>query len=98
MIVDHSRSAGLVLAEPDDFKGFKLRLRGAEARRPALPGIVFVDDDNVLIGIDTVTSLPGAPSTAAWREGFDRMVAYAATKGWIDTATHAIRAHVERVS
>ncbi len=98
MIVDFAPGIGPVLVDADDFKGFKLRLPAAGARRPDLPGIAFVDDANVLVGIDAVTRLPGAPDTDGWRAGFRKMVDYAATKGWIDDATNSIRAHVERVS
>jgi hypothetical protein len=96
MIVDYTPGAGLSLVEPDDFKGFKLRAAGSEMR-PAIPGVSFVDDGNVLIGIDTVRVLPGAPATPEWRAGFQSMIDYAARKGWIDEATNSIRAHVERV-
>jgi len=96
MIVDYSPATGLALVEADDFKGFKLRLRETAETRPELDGIRFVDDGNVLIGLDTVRSLPGAPGTEAWNASFQKMVDYAATKGWIDDATQSIRAHVER--
>lgn len=97
MIVDHSSSGELSLLEADDFKGFKLRLRAVGPARPDLKGIVFVDDDNVLVDIAVVKSLAGARATEAWNRDFGRMVDYAATKGWVDTETYALRAHVERV-
>lgn len=96
MIVDHSPAAGLRLLEAEDFKGFKLRLSGHAEPRPAIDGIRFVDDGNVLIGVDLVPALPGAPETAQWREAYRAMVAHAAGKGWVDDASNAIRAHVER--
>ena len=97
MIVDHSPSTGTRLLEAEDFKGFKLRLSGAAETRPSIDGVRFVDDGNVLIGVDLVPALPGAPDTAEWRGGYQAMIAYAAGKGWIDEATNAIRAHVERL-
>lgn len=97
MIVEHSPATGLRLLEAGDFKGFKLRLSGSVESRPAIDGVRFVDDGNVLIGIDLVPGLPGAPDTAEWRKAYEAMVAYAAGKGWIDAATNAIRAHVERL-
>jgi hypothetical protein len=96
MIVDYTPGTGLSLVEPNDFKGFKLRIADAETR-PTLPGVSFVDDGNVLIGIDAVRALPGAPDTDEWRAGYRAMIDYAARKGWIDEATNSIRAHVERV-
>jgi hypothetical protein len=96
VIVDHSPASGLALVEPDDFKAFKLRLRNSAEVRPALSGVVFVDDANALVAIDAVTALPGVPPTDAWQTGFRKMIDYADTRGWIDHATHSIRAHVER--
>lgn len=96
MIVDFSPQTGLTLVETDDFKGFKLRLRECGDRRLDLPGVTFSDDANALVSIEAVLRLPGTPDTAAWRSDFDKMLAYAATKGWIDSTTNAIRAHVER--
>lgn len=97
MIVDYDASRGLTLHEADDFKGFKLRLAGDE-KRPPISGVTFVDDGNVLIGVDLVPTLPGAPRTPEWMAGYRAMVDYAAKKGWIDTTTNSIRAHVERAS
>lgn len=97
MIVELSPNDGLRLLEADDFKGFKLRLSGLADPRPVIEGVRFVDDGNVLIGVDLVPMLPGAPDSAEWRRGFRAMVAYAAGKGWVDEATSAIRAHVERL-
>lgn len=98
MIVDFSPAEGLRLVEPQDFKSFKLRLRDTDEARPTIPSVAFVDDVNVLISVDAVPRLPGAPSTPEWKAGFDRMVDYAAGKGWIDPVTKAIRAHVERAA
>lgn len=96
MIVDYSPTTGLSLVEAGDFKGFKVRIRECADRQPDLPGVTFSDDANALVSIEAVLRLPGAPDTAAWRSDFGKMLAYAATKGWVDSTTNAIRAHVER--
>lgn len=96
MIVDYTPARGLTLAEPLDFKGFKLRLSGVAETRPAIDGIRFADDGHVFIAPETVIGLAGPVATEEWRAGFDKMVAYAASKGWTDPETNAIRAHVER--
>lgn len=97
MIVDYQPASGLSLLEAQDFKGFKLRLRDTDERRPSIEGVTFVDDGNVLIGVDLVPALPGAPDDEAWLTGYRRMIDYAASKGWMDGETDAIRAHVERL-
>jgi len=96
MIIDHSRQDGLRLLEAEDLKRFKLRLQGGELR-PTLGGVTFVDDDNALIDVALAPSLPGAPTSPDWRAGYQAMIDYAASKGWIDAATQTIRAHIERI-
>ena len=96
MIIDHSRQDGLRLLEAEDLKRFKLRLQNGELR-PELGGVTFVDDDNALIAITLPPSLAGAPTSQSWRDGYQAMIDYAASKGWIDAATQTIRAHVERI-
>ncbi|MEO3385024.1 hypothetical protein [Mesorhizobium sp. CAU 1741] len=96
MIVDYSPADGLRLVEPDDFKGFKLRLRETTRKRPEIENVFYVDDDNVLVAVDAVPALPGAPPTAEWLADYRKMIDYAAGKGWIDADSNAIRAHVER--
>lgn len=97
MIVHYTPDAGLSLQEPEDFRKFKIVLDSGSQQRPQVPGLTFVDDDNALIGIDVVPSLPGAPIDLTWRDGYDKMVAAAAKYGWIDEGSNAIRAHVERL-
>jgi len=96
VIVEYSAAAGLRLREPDDFRKFKVVLRAPlSTSRPLIDGVTFVDDDNALVRINVVPSLPGVPNDAAWRAGYDKMVEAARKHGWIDETGHAIRAHVE---
>ncbi|WP_144862890.1 hypothetical protein [Mesorhizobium sp. J18] len=83
------------MIEADDFKRFSLRLRGVSGERPEITNIVFVNDDEVLVGIDGICSIPGAPQTEEWLARFRKMVEYAASKGWVDALTSSIRSHVE---
>ncbi|MBD0413865.1 hypothetical protein [Oryzicola mucosus] len=96
MIVHYDPQVGLTLLEPDDFRNFKVQLAQGATQQPEVDGLRFVDDGNALVGIDAVPSLPGAPSTEAWREGYAKMLAAAAKYGWIDDEANAIKAHVER--
>lgn len=97
MIVEYSSQGGLALLEAEDFRKFKVLLRGSfPSMRPAVEGVTFVDDDNALVGIDVVPALSGAPAEVAWLAGYHKMVEAAARHGWIDETAQAIRAHVER--
>ena len=95
MIVKCS-SEGVQLADPLDFHRFKLVLKGGasfEAR--SWQGITFLDDHNALVSIDLVRALRERPDDKTWAPAFAEMVGKARRHGWIDTKTHAIRAHVE---
>ncbi|BCH23896.1 hypothetical protein MesoLjLc_35600 [Mesorhizobium sp. L-8-10] len=97
MIVQYSSQGGLALAEAEDFRKFKVLLRGSfSSMRPVIEGVTFVDDDNALVGIDVVPALPGAPAGAAWLAGYAKMVEAAGKYGWIDEEARSIRSHVER--
>lgn len=97
MIVQYSSSEGLTLVEPEDFRNFKLLLRGAtEDRSPSIEGITFVDERNALISIELVPTLPGRPDSESWQKSYFAMIEAARKHGWIDAQAGAIRAHVER--
>lgn len=97
MIVHYSASGGLTLLEPNDFRNFKLLLKG-ENHSPSISGITFVDERNALISIDLVPALPGRPDSESWQNGYFAMVEAARKHGWIDAQAGAIRAHVERTA
>jgi hypothetical protein len=97
MIVEYSNRDGLRLTDPEDFRKFKVLLKGAfGTTRPYIDGLIFVDDDNALVGLEVVPAMAGTAASVQWRTRFDEMVAAAAKHGWIDVDSNAIRAHVER--
>lgn len=64
MILEYSPERGVQLAEPFDFCGFKLVLKGPHAAKPSdLKGITLVDHDNALVPIDLCLSCLAAPRT-----------------------------------
>lgn len=85
------------LLQPSDFTSFKVVVHGIDRirARSALASVAsWVDEDHVAVPADTLRSLAGdAALDAAWEDGFAKMLAYAATKGWM--VDGAIRAHVE---
>ena len=95
MIVEYAPESGVYLVDPLDFRKFKLVLRGElEVGSSAAKGITLVDDDNALIPIELIPTLPGRPAGESWELGYANMVANARKLGWIDA--DAIRAHIER--
>jgi hypothetical protein len=95
MIVQYSSSDGLTLVEAEDFRNFKLVLRGF-CKDPVIEGITFVDEWNALISIELLPTLPGRPDGESWQRGYFAMVEMARKHGWIDAQANAIRAHIER--
>ena len=99
MIVEYSPENGLYLVDPFDFRRFKLVLKGElDVGSAASKGISLVDNDNALIPIELVPTLPGRPNESTWESDYAKMVASAGKHGWIDAKTNAIRVHVERQS
>lgn len=107
VIVDLATSS-VSLDEPDDLKGFKVSALGQPAAGPADDAAIGTlleeigggrdaeDPDHVWIAIDTVRLLAADQVGEDWAEQFGAMVAYAATKGWLDDEATHIKAHVER--
>jgi hypothetical protein len=96
-----SAPPGVSLAEPDDLGSFKVLALSPEPDPDGLAGALdgvgtTADDGHAFIAIDAVRRLAGARvDDPAWSEGFEKMLAYAGSKGWIDPSGTAIQAHVE---
>jgi hypothetical protein len=98
--IDLGASAEAALLEPDDFRSFKVVVRGGPADDPALANAIAphgrLEGDHAFLRIDAVEALAGDRSDdPAWKEGFAAMVDYARGHGWVDDAGTAIRAHIE---
>jgi hypothetical protein len=99
-----STPAAVTLAEPDDLKSFKVLARAPdpepEGLARALEGVGAISPDgHAFIDVDAVRRLAGERAKdPEWREGFDGMLAYARSKGWMDPSGTAIQAHVEWTS
>ena len=55
-----------------------------------------LEGDEVAVNVEWIRRQTGSRSEE-WHGSFERMLAYAATRGWIDPAGEAVLAHVERV-
>jgi hypothetical protein len=88
------------LDEPDDFRGFKVVVRGdgrraAVGRAPA--PLSRVDADGTAhVRIAAVRELAGERADdPQWRRSFDAMIDYAAGRGWVDAEREVVQAHCE---
>ncbi|MEN9644351.1 MAG: hypothetical protein RL238_1020 [Actinomycetota bacterium] len=84
--------------EAENLKALSLRGSAADAARDgALVPAVADDGSHVWLAVAELKSRAAATvaDPAGWGEGFDGMIAYAGSKGWLNEAGDAVRAHVE---
>lgn len=95
-----SGPAGVILAEPDVFDRLAVVVEGEGsradlARSTARVGALDDHGEHLFIGRGELRALAGERAVSpSWLEGFEAMVAYAESKGWVD-GEGRVRAHVE---
>lgn len=96
MIIKIDPSGAPRLDEADNFRSFKIVLpAGLGDPRQALSVIGRQDDGHVWVSRCWIEE-NGRPADADWATGFEAMITYAQSAGWVDE-DGAIRAHVETV-
>jgi hypothetical protein len=101
MIVELDLSGGgglATLLDPDDFKAFKVVVRGGGPPLAALsaPSGIAKVDEHAWVRVDALRELAGPAATPEWEASLEGMLEYARSKGWVDDELGAVRAHVER--
>lgn len=100
MIVDvEVRSGQVTLLEPEDLHRFHVQADGdAEAVATALGdrGYRAEAPDHVFVRIETLRALAADRVEPDWAAGFQKMLAYAKSRGWLDEEETHVLAHVER--
>lgn len=99
MILDVDVDSGAVqLLEPEVLNRFHARSRGTAAQVAdtlgAERGYASSKADHVFVSIETLKSLADKVPEG-WSKGFEAMIAYAASKGWVDDAGTHVEAHIE---
>jgi hypothetical protein len=101
MVIAITRSGRIELQDAANFRAFKILDRSGKNRlelAAALDGFATLTPDGTAAWVDASAVpklLPAAP-TAEWQTSFNSMVAAARKFGWVDEATGAVRAHIER--
>jgi hypothetical protein len=99
--VDLSGAAAAVeLAEPEDCKRFHVAVRSGDARAVdealTAQGVGrLLPSGEAMIDIAAVRRMADGRVPEGWDGDFAAMLDYARSKGWLDEAGEAIRAHVE---
>lgn len=86
------------LDEPEDLKGFKVVVTsGDEVSAERALGSVgrMLDRETAWIRAGAVRALAHGRVDDDWEEGFEAMLGYAASKGWLSDDGSEIQAHVE---
>lgn len=92
---------GVRVGEAGNLRGLAVRVaQGVDAAAMIAPvGTIDADGAHAWLAIDALKALAlGAVASDEhddWSDGFDAMVAYAATKGWTSTDGLSVRAHLE---
>jgi hypothetical protein len=96
MIIAVDASGKVALNEADNFRGFKVvsALTDKTKLGDALRAAGRYDGEHAWI--TKAWLIAQAPKDPNWRSEFDKMVAFAESKGWVEG--DAIRAHVETVA
>jgi hypothetical protein len=86
--------------EPDNFRSFSLRIEGRfddPAVEAELLGRVAVSHDleHAWISERVLREWPQFKSETWWQDGLTKMTVAAEKFGWIDNASHSIRAHID---
>lgn len=90
-------TAAAVLRDADNFRGFKVVAPAGSdlaALAAANPQLVtgLQGEDHLWLLVAAVAAL--GPE-GEWRQGYDRMIAFAASKGWLRHEDREVAAHVE---
>jgi hypothetical protein len=100
MVISVNPASGAVeLNEPEDCERFHVEVHGAAdpselSRVLEAAGAGSVQDSDAVIGVDWVRGQVAGRVGHDWEDRFARMLAFAATKGWLRDDGTAIQAHV----
>ena len=94
MIISVDKDGAVSLLDADNFKGFKVSSAMSDKAKlgQALASAGRYDGEHAWISRSWLVA-QGKAHGPAWQAEFDKMMAYAQSKGWVEA--DAIRAHVE---
>jgi hypothetical protein len=85
------------LLDPDELRSFAVAVIDTHVRDEAeWPDAVARHEEHVWVRIDALRALAEPQVDAGWEAGFEQVLAYARSRGWVDDELQAVRGHVER--
>ena len=97
IVVVDGGSGQVLMDEAENLRGLSVELRecGATQAAALLGSLGLMDGDHVWLDIDGLRALSPLAENAEWGAGFDGVMAYAKTQGWMDAAGTRVRAHID---
>lgn len=97
MFIRFGKDRRAVLEAQDDFSTFKILVdRNVREKLTVADYMQFgrLDEDGLHAWVDSAWLRANATTADGWEAGFQKMLVYATTKGWLDSQGK-IRAHIE---
>lgn len=97
MHVELSTTGQAAIGEVDDLKSLKVIAARSEAAPHSAPSdaVGRIDSEHAWLRISWLLSAGERLAGPGWSPGFDRMIDYARSKGWVDDSEGLVRAHIE---
>ena len=96
------KSRSIEIDDPKNFRAFSVRIEGAldAAAQAELLGRIAVKHDvaHAWISERALRDWPSLKAEGWWQDGLTSMIAAVQKFGWIDNASHSIRAHIEHTA
>lgn len=82
--------------DAENLRGLSVELRSCDASQAdvLLGDLGRVDGEHVWLDIPLLKALSPKAADLEWADGFDGVMAYAGSKGWIDETGSRVRAHI----
>jgi len=96
--IDFNQSPPRVrLLDPEELRSFAVAVVDQSARNEAeWPDAVARHEEHVWVRIDAIRALAEPQVAGEWDAGFEKVLEFARSRGWIDEDAAAVRGHVER--
>lgn len=95
-----SASARVELREPEVLNRFHVEVPGGDAgvavRALGADGRAAEAADHVWVRIGALREWAQGRVDEGWGDGFEKMIAYAKSKGWVDDAGTHVQAHIQQ--